>query len=170
MKVLSTCCIVWLLRSGRQMMSTWYSRAKGVTSTFVSKYCPSSTKTTGSSFVGFVCLMKWRNQWVKISLCIHPECWNMWIYPGGVPFISSCFIFFIVNTSNEGMECPFGLIHVTTVTRDLQYVDWREYIWRLSFSLNIFVFVLYNSAAGFVATVKSCIIRLNGFHIAGSQI
>jgi hypothetical protein len=36
----------------------------------------------------------------KISLCIHPEGWQAWIDPGGVPVVSSCFMFFLGNKSN----------------------------------------------------------------------
>jgi len=49
---------------------------------------------------------------------IHPEERHKWIDPAGVPFISSCFIYVLGNRSNGGMNCPFGLKHVTTVTRD----------------------------------------------------
>jgi hypothetical protein len=59
----------------------------------------------------------------KISLCICPEGWQAWIDPGGVPFISCCSIFFLGNTSNRGMKCPFGLIQVTNVTSDPCSVD-----------------------------------------------
>jgi len=54
----------------------------------------------------------------KISLCIHPEGWHAWIDPGGVPFITSCFMFFLGNTSNGGMKFA-----VTTVTRDPRSAD-----------------------------------------------
>ena len=101
---------------------------------------PSSTKLTESSFVSFVCLMKWRYHWEKISFCIHPEGGNKWIDPGSVPFISSCFISFFGNTSNGGMKFPLGLIQVMTVARDLHSVDWREDMWCLPFSPNIFMF------------------------------
>jgi hypothetical protein len=106
----------------------------------VCEQCPSSTKIKGSSFVSFVCLMKWRNHWKKSrSVSTHPEGWQAWIDPGGLPFISSCFIFFLGNISNGGMKCPFGLIQVTTDTRDLRSVDWREDIWSLPFNPIIFV-------------------------------
>jgi hypothetical protein len=39
-------------------------------------------------------------KWVKISFCTQPEGWQAWIDPGGVPFISSCSIFFLGNASN----------------------------------------------------------------------
>jgi len=54
----------------------------------------------------------------KISLSIHPEGWHAWIDPGGAPFISSCFIFFLGNKSDRGMKYPVGLTQLTTVTRD----------------------------------------------------
>ena len=101
--------------------------------------CPSGTKIRGSYFVGFVCLMKWRNHWVKISLSIQPEGWHAWIDQGGVPLISSGFIYFLGNTSNGGMKRPAGLRQVTTVTRDPWSGDWTEDIWRLPFSSNIFM-------------------------------
>jgi len=59
----------------------------------------------------------------KISLCIHPEEWHAWIDRGGVPFVSSCFIFFLGNTSNGGMKCLVGLIQVTTVKNDPRSAD-----------------------------------------------
>jgi hypothetical protein len=102
-----------------EMMSTCFSQAKVMTSRFlVCEQCPSGTKITGSYFVGFVCQMKRRNHWVKISLCIHPKGWHVRIEPGGVPYISSGFIYFLENTTNRGMKYPVGLIQLTTVTRD----------------------------------------------------
>jgi len=83
--------------------------------------------------------MKWRNHWEKVSLCIHPEGWHAWLDPGGEPLISSSLTFFHGNTSNGGMKSPTGLIQGTTVTRDPRSADWREVIWRLPFSANIFV-------------------------------
>ena len=140
MEALSKRSILWLLWGRGQMMSTWFSRAKVMTSRcFVCEYCPSGTEIQGSYFIGFVCLMKWRNRWVKISLCIHPEKRRAWTNPGGVPFISSCFIYFLGNTSNGGMKCPVGLKQVTIVTRDPPSADWIEDIWRLPFNPNIFV-------------------------------
>ena len=59
----------------------------------------------------------------KFSLSIHPEGWHAWIDPGDVPFISSCFMFFLGDTSNGGMKCPVGLIQVTTVTSDPRSAD-----------------------------------------------
>ena len=119
MKAVSKGWILWLLWGRRQMMSTWNSRTKVMTSRFlVCEKCQSDTKTKGSYFGGLVCLMKWRNHWEKISLCIHHEGWHAWIDPGGVPFIISCFIFFLGNTRNGGMKCPSGLIELKTVTRD----------------------------------------------------
>ena len=132
MKALSKGYILWLLWGGRQMMSTRFSQAKVMTSKFlVCEQCPSGTKITGSYFVGLVCLMKWRNHWVKVSLYIHPEGWHAWIHPGGVPCINSGFIYFLGNTSNGGMKCPMGIIELTTVTRDPRSADWTEDIWRL---------------------------------------
>jgi len=129
-------CLLW---GGRQMMSTWYSRAKIKTSRLlVCEQCPLSTKLTGFYFVGFVCLMKWRSHLLKISLSIHADGWHAWIDPGGVPFIRSCFIYFLVNTSNGGMKCPVGLIQMTNVTRHSRSADWTEGIWRLPFNPNIF--------------------------------
>ena len=125
-------------------MSTWFSRAKVITSRFLMcEYCPSGTKITGSYFVSFVCMMKLRNYWVKISLCMHPEGWHAWIDPGGVPFISSFFSCLLGNTNKGGMKCPLGLIQVTTVTRDPRYADWTEDNWRLPFNPNTFVCLCY---------------------------
>ena len=140
MKALSTGCLLWLLWGGRQMMSTCFSRAKVMTSRFlVCEQFLSGTKLTGSYFVSFLCFMKWRNQWEKISLHINPDGRHGWIDPGGLPFISSCFIYFLGNTSNRGMKCPVGLIELTTVTRNPRSADWTEDIWRLPFNPNIFV-------------------------------
>ena len=140
MKALSKRSILCLLWGERHMMSTWFSRANVMTSRFlVCEECLSGTKVKGSSNVGFVCLMKWRNHWDKISLCIHSEGWKTWIDPGGVPFVSSGFIYFLGNTSNEGMKFPFGIIQVTTVTRDPRSANWTEDIWSLPFNPNIFV-------------------------------
>ena len=50
----------------------------------------------------------------------------MWIDPCDMPFISSCFIFFLRNTSNGGMKCPVGLVQLMTVTRDPHSVGLRE--------------------------------------------
>ena len=80
-----------------------------------------------------------RKPWVKLSLCIHPDRWHAWLDPGGVPFITSCFVYFLGNTSNGGIKRPVGLIQVMTVTRDPRSTDWKEDIWRLPFSHNIFV-------------------------------
>jgi hypothetical protein len=75
MKALSKVCILWLLWGRRQMTSTWFCRAKVITSMFlVCEYFPPSTKITGSCYFGFVGSLKWRNHWVKISLCIHQGC------------------------------------------------------------------------------------------------
>jgi hypothetical protein len=38
----------------------------------------------------------------KISVCMHPEGWQAWIDPGGVPFIRSCFIFCLEIKVMEG--------------------------------------------------------------------
>ena len=116
--------------------------------------------------------MKWRNCWEKFLLCIHPKWWHVWIDPGGVPVISSCFMFFLGNTSNEGMKCPVLLIQLTTVTRNPRSANWREGSWHLSFNPNIFmcvcvcvcVCVLYKSDADFVTIVHSCRIIFNGVH------
>jgi len=70
---------------------------------------------------------------------IHPGKWHAWFDSGGVPFISSCFVYFVGNTSNGGIKCPAGLKQVAAVTRDPWYADWTEDIWRLPFNPNIFV-------------------------------
>ena len=88
---------------------------------------------------------------MKISLCNHPEGWNAWIDPGGVPFTNFRFIYFLGNTSIWGMNCPVVLIQLTTVTRDPRSADWTEYIWRLPFDPNIFVCLCYT----IVMTVSS---------------
>jgi hypothetical protein len=54
--------------------------------------------------------MKRINHWEKISVWIHPKGWHSWIDPGGVPFISFGFMYFLGNTSNRGMKCPVSLI------------------------------------------------------------
>jgi len=64
-----------------------------------------------------------KKQLAKTSLCIHPEGWYAWVDPGGVPFISSCFIYFLGNTSNGGMNCPVGLMRLMTVTIDHRSAD-----------------------------------------------
>jgi len=53
-----------------------------------------------------------------MSLYIHTEGWHAWIDPGGVQFISSGFIYFLGNTSNGEMNCPFWLTLLTIVTRE----------------------------------------------------
>jgi hypothetical protein len=78
----------------------------------------------------------------------------------GVPFISSGFIYFIVNTSNRRMKHPFGIIELTTVTRDPHSVDWTEDIWHLPFNPKIFVCL----CCTIVMQVSSCRIMLNGVH------
>jgi hypothetical protein len=133
-------CLLYLLWGGRQIMSTWFSRAKLMTSKFVvCEHCLSGTWIRVSYLVDLVCEMKWRNHWVKISLCIRPERWHAWIDPGGVPFIGSGFIYFLGNSSNGEMKSPFGLIQLTTVTRDLRSAVWKIYIWRVPSNPNIFV-------------------------------
>ena len=108
--------------------------------------------------------MKWRNHWVKISLCIHTEKWQAWISPGGVPFISSCFIYFLGNTSNGRIKCPVGVKQVTTVTRNPRSAYWTEDIWRL-LSILIFSFVCAEQQwCLFCRNLKSCRIILNGVH------
>ena len=139
MKALSKGFILWLVWGWRQLMSTWFSRAKIMTGFLVCEWSPSGTKITGAYFVGCVYLMKWRNRWVKISLFIHPEWWHAWIDPGGVPFICSCFMYFLGNTSNGEMKCPVGVKQVTTVTCDARSAVSTEDIWRLSLNPNIFV-------------------------------
>ena len=88
MKALSKRYILWLMCGGRQMMWTWFCRAKLMTSRFqVCEQCPSSTEITGSSFCR-LCMFDgiWGNHWGKISLCIHPEGWHAWIDQGGHQF------------------------------------------------------------------------------------
>jgi hypothetical protein len=63
------------------------------------------------------------DEMVKIWLFIHPEGWHAWIDPGGVPGISSGFIYFLGNTSNGGKKHPVRLIEVMTVTRDPHSAD-----------------------------------------------
>jgi len=48
------------------------------------------------------------------NLALYPD----WIDPGG-----SCFLYFLGNTSNEGMKCAFGLKQLKTVTRDPRSAD-----------------------------------------------
>ena len=97
----------------------------------------SACTITHFTFTFFVCLVKWTNYWMNISLCIHPEGWHAWIDPGGVPFISSRFIHFLGNTINGGTNCPVGLIELTTVTREPLSAEWTEDIWRLPFNPNV---------------------------------
>jgi len=131
---------------GRQMMSTWFSQAKVMTSSFlVCELCRCGTYITGSLFVDFMYLMKWRNHWVKFSLCFHPDGRRAWADPVGVSFISSGFSYSLGNKSNGGMKYPDGLIQVTTVTRDTRSADWTKDIWRLPSNQFFRVSVLYNS-------------------------
>jgi len=142
MKALSKRSILWLLWGGRQIISTWFCRAKVMTTGFfVCEYCPSATKTQGPYFVGFVCLMKWRSQWVNISLCIRPRGMARVDWSRRCAIHQLCFTHFLGNTSNGGMECPFGLIQLTNVTRDPRSTDLTADIWRLSFKPNIFVYL-----------------------------
>jgi len=48
-------------------------------------------------------------------------------------------IYFLGNTSNGGMECPVGLVQLTTVTRDPRSADWTQDIWCIPFNPNIFM-------------------------------
>ena len=110
-------------------MSTWFAWAILMIPRFlVCEYCPSNAGITVSSFSGFVFLRKWRKHWVRSSLYIHSEGWQMYTDASGVPFIISSFIFFCGNKRSGGMRCPVGIIQVTIVTNKsfFFFCYWRE--------------------------------------------
>jgi len=72
-----------------------------------------------------------------MSLYIHTEGWHAWIDPDGVQFISSGFIYFLGNTSNGEMNCPFWLTLLTIVTRE-RLLRFEQKISDVCISIQIF--------------------------------
>jgi hypothetical protein len=129
-------CILCVQCGGMHAICTPFSQARSSSCIFlVWEKCPSSTRTTGSSFFGLTWLRNCWNRSVKLSICIQPDLQHVAFVLGGAPSYSSAFMLTLGCTrGGGGTEWPVALMQVATVMSEPLSVDDSAAICQLPFS------------------------------------